>query len=649
MNSTKRVHLIFQNKQMKKTISISILLFIAIINASAQLPVVTFTQWPSATTTFDYPVLVTNCGDSRTFVVQRNGYIYIVDSLGNKLATPYLNMQSLCDYANYNEEGLLGLAFDPDYKNNGYFYINYTGSEANPGPTHIVRYSVSATDPNVADPASAFELLTFSQPYVNHNGGMLAFGPDGYLYDGQGDGGGGGDPQNLAQNKKTFLGKILRIDPHAGTPYGIPPSNPFANDTVNYYPEIWDLGMRNPWRFSFDRITGDFWIGDVGQIAWEEINFEPAGSAGGNNYGWRCYEGNHSFITSGCQPQSTYNPPIYEYSHTGGYCSITGGYVYRGAQFHDLWGRYLYTDYCKGILWSLLPDVGGTWNNDTLGQFLSYTYSSFGEDNSGELYICAHSLNKVFKISSNDCKPVAYILEKDSSGICLGTALHSIYGIGLSYQWQLNAIDIVGATSSQYVPTSDGSYSVIVTKTICSDTSANIFITVNQLPSVSFSAPGGDTAYCNNGSAVTLTGIPSGGIFSGLGMTGNTFNPNGLTNGIDTIQYFYTDSLGCSNSTTNYFSISTCVGMGNINALSEVKIFPSPNNGQFNLSFQSVKFQMIEIEISNAYGQIQFQKSLNVSIGKSEQKINLNHIVPGVYHYTIKGNEVFRNGSFIVE
>ena len=194
----------------KKIFFSSFILISCFTKVSAQLPTLTLTQWPNTSTTFNYPVLVTNCGDSRTFVVQRNGYIYIVDSLGNKLSPAFLNISALTDYGNYNEEGLLGMAFDPDYKNNGYFYVNYTGSDDNPGPTHIVRYSVSSSDPNLADGSSAFEILKIYQPYVNHNGGMIMFGPDGYLYDFQGDGGSGGDPSNRAQNPDSLLGKIDR-------------------------------------------------------------------------------------------------------------------------------------------------------------------------------------------------------------------------------------------------------------------------------------------------------------------------------------------------------------------------------------------------------------------------------------------------------
>ena len=553
---------------MKKYFSLLVFLFIAAVNVKAQLPVVTMTQFPNTTTSFQYPVLVTHCGDARRFVVQRNGIIKIVDSLNNVMATPFLDITAINDYDNYNEEGLLGLAFDPDYATNGYFYINYTGNELNPGPTHIVRYTVSA-DPNVADAASAYELLTFTQPSANHNGGSLAFGPDGYLYDGQGDGGSVGDPGNRAQNKQTYLGKILRIDPHGGTPYGIPASNPFVSDTT-YLPEIWDMGVRNPWRFSFDRITGDLWIGDVGQGTWEEVDMEQSGSNGGMNYGWRCYEGNHSYNTAGCGAMNTYDAPVYEYAHTGGYCSITGGYVYRGAQYNDLWGRYLYTDYCKGILWSLMPDGGGGMNNDTLGQFVANTYSSFGEDNFGEMYICAHNSDKVYKISSADCKPVAYIMETDTTIISAGNMLHALYGIGLNYQWQFNGSDIAGATNANYSPVANGNYSVIVTKGACSDTSGNSFVIYNNI---------------NNVSSVIV----------------------------------------------------------------DSKIFPNPSNGSFTLSIQSVKNQEVVLQIFNALGQLQMEKTISVNAGKTFESFQIINPVTGVYRYILKGNETLRNGSFVIQ
>jgi len=255
------------------------------------------------------PVDIKHAGDSRLFIVEQRGRIYIADSAGNKSTVPFLDIMSIV-YDNGNEQGLLGLAFHPNYQTNGYFYMNYS---ANGGDTKIVRYSVSV-DPDLADATSGFELMTINQPYSNHNGGNLIFGPDGYLYIGTGDGGSAGDPQNRAQNPQTLLGKMLRIDVDSGSPYGIPANNPFVGNATTL-DEIWAIGLRNPWRYSFDRQTGDLWIGDVGQNLFEEIDFEPDSCTGGKNYGWRCYEANDPYNTSGCGPAADYVFPVYVIKH----------------------------------------------------------------------------------------------------------------------------------------------------------------------------------------------------------------------------------------------------------------------------------------------------------------------------------------------
>jgi len=275
-----------------------------------------------------------------------------------------------------NEQGLLGLAFDPAYPDNGYFYVNYTGGG---GDTHIVRYQVS-DDRNRANPDTAVELLGYAQPYANHNGGGLAFGPDGYLYIGAGDGGSGGDPMGNGQSLNTLLGKILRIDVHGGEAYGTPADNPFVQQD-GARPEIWDLGLRNPWRFSFDPVTGDLYIADVGQNQWEEINFEPAGSAGGVNYGWNRWEGMHPYQGDG---EGT-TMPVAEYSHGQG-CSVTGGLVVRDPALPDWNGVYLYGDFCSGIVWGLVRTANDQWQNDRL-YTLDANITAFGRDADGRVYL----------------------------------------------------------------------------------------------------------------------------------------------------------------------------------------------------------------------------------------------------------------------
>jgi glucose/arabinose dehydrogenase len=328
---------------------------------------------------FTRPLLLTHAGDGsgRLFVVEQNGLIKIIQN-GSVLAAPFLDVSSLISRSG-NEQGLLGLAFHPDYAQNGWFFINYTDTA---GDTVVARYSVSS-DPNVADPASAVTVLAVDQPYSNHNGGHLVFGPDGHLYIGLGDGGSGGDPQNRAQNPQTLLGKMLRINVDQ-LPYTIPPDNPFVDGGA--LPEIWALGLRNPWRYSFDRATGDLYIADVGQNAWEEVNFQPASSMGGENYGWNVYEGNESF-RGGALPGAIM--PVAVYGRDKG-CSVSGGYVYRGPLAPGLEGVYLYGDFCSGIIWTMQRDGSGNWVSN---QFMdtSHRISSFGEDEQGNVYVVDHA------------------------------------------------------------------------------------------------------------------------------------------------------------------------------------------------------------------------------------------------------------------
>lgn len=339
---------------------------------------------------FSNPVALVNAGDSRLFVVQKAGLIRILNADGTTNATPFLNLSSLTTSS--GEQGLLGLAFHPNYVSNGYLYVNYTRSSD--GSTVIARYTRNATNPNIADLSSAQILLIISQPYPNHNGGTLAFGSDGYLYIGMGDGGSGGDPLNSGQNLNSLLGKILRIDVNSGSPYGIPANNPFVG--VTGADEIWAYGVRNPWKFSFNRLNGDLWIADVGQNAIEEIN-KASGTASGLNYGWRCYEGNSVYNTSGCAASSTMTYPFVQYTHaaTSG-CSITGGYVYTGTTYPNLQNKYIFSDYCNQKIGFVDAVSGGTitWTPAFTGNY----FTTFGEDVNGELYVAGMSTGTIYKI-----------------------------------------------------------------------------------------------------------------------------------------------------------------------------------------------------------------------------------------------------------
>lgn len=331
------------------------------------------------------PLYVTHAGDGsgRLFIVEQSGAIRVLadDAL---LDVAFLDVSDLISPAatggGYTERGLLGLAFHPDYAENGVFFINYTDTAGN---SVLARYTVSVDDPNRADPDSAEQLFYLSQPYSNHNGGHLAFGPDGYLYMSLGDGGSAGDPQGNGQDPATLLGTILRLDVDTEEGYAIPDDNPFV-DRDDARPEIWAWGLRNVWRFSFDRATGDLYHADVGQNQWEEVNFQPADSPGGENYGWAAYEGTH--IYSGAEPASEVVMPVLEYDHAGGHCSVTGGYVYRGEALPGLQGYYLYGDWCSGTIWAARQDDAGNWTTDVSLQS-GRPISSFGEDEAGELYL----------------------------------------------------------------------------------------------------------------------------------------------------------------------------------------------------------------------------------------------------------------------
>lgn len=330
---------------------------------------------------------------NRLFVVEQEGIISVFQrSPGAPSKKTFLDITTRVDDAG-NEEGLLGLAFHPDYKTNGFFYVNYTAS--NPERTVIARYKVSS-DPDRADPASEQIVLTFDQPYSNHNGGQVSFGPDGFLYIGIGDGGSGGDPQNNGQNRATLLGSIARIDINAtvtGKNYGIPADNPFKGNTAGYREEIYAYGLRNPWRFSFDAETGQLWTGDVGQNAYEEIDIIEKGG----NYGWKLMEGKHCYTPSNCN-QAGLKLPIWDYPRSEG-ISVTGGFVYRGKLLPSLQGKYIYADYGSQKIWALnFTNLNSPTNEELV--VTNFSVASFGVDIDNELYICGFD-GKIHKLEES--------------------------------------------------------------------------------------------------------------------------------------------------------------------------------------------------------------------------------------------------------
>ncbi|WP_298514826.1 PQQ-dependent sugar dehydrogenase [uncultured Kordia sp.] len=342
---------------------------------------------------FSRPVDIKHANDSRLFIVEQDGVIKILDDQGNTNATPFLDIDARVRSTG-NEQGLLGLAFDPNYATNNRFYVNYIN---NSGDTVIARFTTSA-NPDIADDTSEEILLTVSQPYTNHNGGSLAFGTDGYLYIALGDGGSGGDPDNYAQNLQSHLGKILRIDVSGTTGYTNPATNPFVGNPAGL-DEIWSYGLRNPWKISFDSDNGELWIGDVGQNNREEINNVPIVAAG-YNFGWKCYEGNATFDTTGCPAAATTTFPVAEYNYGGSpfRCSITGGYIYRGSMYPNIQGWYVFADYCSNELGLLEPALGNTWNMFWTNSGFSPNISTFGEDMNKELYAAGLSNGVIYQV-----------------------------------------------------------------------------------------------------------------------------------------------------------------------------------------------------------------------------------------------------------
>lgn len=340
---------------------------------------IAFTEFASG---FNRPLYLTHAGDGseRLFVLEQTGRVWIMKD-GLRSQQPFLDLSDIITATanrTYSEQGLLGLAFHPDYAENGRFFVNYTDRS---GGTVVARYQVSLGDPDLADANSGQIVFQLQQPFANHNGGHIDFGPDAYLYITLGDGGSANDPLGAGQNRRLLLGSILRIDVDGALPYAIPPDNPFVGSD-SALDEIWAYGLRNVWRFSFDRATGDMYLADVGQNLLEEVNFQPAGSSGGENYGWNVWEGTNPFAGGDA---IGHVPPVFEYQHALG-CSVTGGYVYRGSAIPQLEAVYIFGDYCTGRVWAMYRDGDLNWQTNELAN-TGWAISSFGEDEAGEIYL----------------------------------------------------------------------------------------------------------------------------------------------------------------------------------------------------------------------------------------------------------------------
>lgn len=610
--------------------------FTATLGLFAQTPNVTLQQVANITTSPSNKVTsIANCGDGRLFFTEAPGRIKFFDPYatgGVTTATTFMNIVSRVKSTG-NEQGLLGLAFAPDYATSGRFYVNYTNTTG-VGNTTISRFTVSS-DPNAGNAASEEILLTITQPYTNHNGGNILFGPDGYLYIGMGDGGSGGDPQGNGQNGATLLGKMLRIDVSGATGYSIPSSNPFLTAGDNILDEIWATGVRNPWKYSFDKLDGSMWIADVGQDIYEEVNYVQGPDTGGQNYGWKCREGLHAY-SSCTAPNRT--DPVFEYAHSSSNgCSITGGYVNRGNLYASLYGRYFVTDYCSGRIWSLIPNGSGLATSTDHGAYVTFKYTTFGEDAYGEVYL-AEQTGKISRLTSTTGSPMALIAADGDLTICPGDSrtLRTGFNPLLSYQWYLNDVAISGANSSTYAASEAGNYKVEVTRT-GAPVSVSEVITLNQFTTTEVSIGGIDDNYCISSTPVTPTLIPFGGEVSGPGWFEYTFVPAIAGIGQHQITYTYTDANDCSNSASVAVNVEECLSIEDANKLG-IEILPNPFHGSFSVRFAENENSIQTLEVYSINGQKLKSLSIENVISNQQIEIDLSNQAAGIYFLHLKGS-----------
>jgi glucose/arabinose dehydrogenase len=552
------------------------------------------------------PIDIKNCGDDRLFIVDKGGFIRVINGDGTLRPTPFLDISAKI-YMGTSEQGLFGMAFSPNYKTDRKFYVDYVAFISGQVTVVIEEYKVSVADSNIADISTALTLLTRSQPTDNDLGGNLMFGKDNYLYVNFGDGGSGGN----GQNKNTFLGKILRIDisnSSGAQPYVVPPTNPFYNDpTPGIKKEIWAYGVRNPWRNSVDRITGDLWIADVGQNAVEEVDFQPVNDPGGRNYGWNTMEGSSCFNPPvGCNTTGL-TLPIYDYPHTVG-ATVIGGYIYRSAQSKALFGTYIFGDFTKkwidGIKQSGGVLAGPVTHFITNAQATGMPIS-FGEDRYGDQYIIFYGNGTVYKLQDTSYLrvPKAYFTPVDQgTGAFL---LQGLEGPNLTYQWLRNNTVIPGATSPDYSTTITGSYTLVVTNTLnFSDTSDPFVLGSLPLNLISFDAQKlsskairlqWKTASEQNVSGyIIMRRQNNEAAFSNIGFV-KSKSVNGTSN--LELDYIFNDSLTLSNSklfyrlkiqNTNgsytYSDIRIVLSDSRVNAFT---LFPNPAKGQAQIYLNS--------------------------------------------------------------
>ena len=577
---------------------------------------------------FSSPVDIANAGDSRLFVVERGGLIRILTENFDIESVPFLDIDDrVINAGGQSEQGLLALEFHHDYVNTGWFYVHYSDNDGN---TVISRFSVDPDDTNKALPDSEKIIFTANQPFNNHNGGSIKFGPDNMLYIGLGDGGASNDPQNLAQNTQSPLGKILRLDIDNGDPYSIPTDNPFGNDP-DVLDEIWAIGLRNPWKFSFDSRTGDLWIGDVGQNKWEEIDLQLSNSAGGENYGWRCREGNNDAVTAGCS--GSFDPPIAEYNHLGfTHCSVTGGYVYRGADeiFEDAPPVYLYADYCSGQFWATYPvEVGSTsYTTVEMEKFSGRAISSFGEDVNGELYAAVLNNGRIYKINSScnidlDLQIGAVSCDGINDGfIALPESLIDLYEVQI-----LNISDPLAQVNASAL--AQGSYEVTVSRFGCERVFDTEVLLIDRAP-LQIESDGTSILM------VTTTGESYQWYLDGNLIAGETAQTiDALENGSYTVEVL--EATGCILTSEPYEFILDSTPV--ISSIKQWSIAPNPVADILIMQVRTDVSEKYNLTISDPKGKVIHQENVTVD-GTANLQVDISKYENGVYLVMLSDGEV---------
>ncbi len=622
---------------MKKIYLLGIILLLSFKSGFSQITATLFSSG------FTEPLDIKNCGDDRLFIVERGGLIKIIDTAGVHRPGNFLDIHTLVE-TSYNEEGLLGLAFPPDYSSSGYFYCYYI--QKNTWAVRISRFSVSATNPDSAVAGSEFPIITIYHHFAqNHNGGDINFGPDGYLYFATGDGGSGNDPGNRSQNKDSLLGKMMRIDVSGGGAYTIPSTNPFVCKRGR--DEIWAFGLRNPWRWSFDRWNGDLWIGDVGQDAWEEVDYRSASSRGGENYGWHCYEGVvHTPGVGTCSPPDTV-APVTVVAQTTGACAMMGGYVYRGAKYSNMFGKYFFSDECLHNIKYMLADGSANYAVTDLGALgiTSNVNVAFGEDRYGELFLCDIN-GRIFKLQGQACAPVAFISDLDTIFVCGGssTTLRTPEGRDFHYSW---GGPVVTADVPQISVTQDGDYYVtVLDQNACIKTSDTVHVTFLPAPA----APGFsglDTLICQPSGALALTPNPAGGYFSGCGVFGSSYYPDSVSTGYYDVTYTYTDEHGCVSDSVFRTHVDVCSGI-QVHSFGDVSLFPNPNKGSFTLNFYLQQDELMNINVTDVLGRSVYSEEVHMNGGSHKMDLNIPNVEPGVYSLKLSDTRGSLVRSFVI-